>query len=371
MSFVLRGLISAFVIILLQVPTFAAESHEDRVTRTNQGTVGIISGGIGGTYIRIATDLAAVLDDDEGELLRILPVAGKGSVQNIHDILYLRGIDVGIVQSDVLTYIQRERLHSNIDQRIHYIAKLYNEEFHLIARDDIRTVEELAGRNVNFGNRGSGTYMTASIVFDSLNVAVLPTTYDQALALEKLRAGQIDAMVYVAGKPANAFADVSPSDGLRLVPIPYTEALQSSYLPSSFSSEDYAGLVPPGENVETVAVGAVMAVFNWRPGTFRYGKVERFIETFFTRFNEFLQSPRHAKWHEVNLAAELPGWTRFQAAADWLEAHPQVAQVDVNLEESFREFLNQQTGGLVQLDQTQQDALFQQFLQWQQGSSVQ
>ena len=65
--------------------------------KANAGTVGIISGGVDGTYVRIAADLAAVLDD--GQSLRVLPVIGKGSLQNVADILYLRGIDVGSVEA--------------------------------------------------------------------------------------------------------------------------------------------------------------------------------------------------------------------------------------------------------------------------------
>jgi TRAP transporter TAXI family solute receptor len=375
MSCLYRGLFGVLIAFLLTTPSIttsilAAESHVDRVTRANEGSVGVISGGIGGTYIRIATDLAAVLDTkDDAELsLRILPIAGKGSVQNINDILYLKGIDIGIVQSDVLAYIQRENLHGAIERRIHYVTKLYNEEFHLIARDEFRTIEELAGKNVNFDVQGSGTHMTASIVFDSLGINVTPTAYDQQLAFEKLKAGEISAMVYVAGKPAQVFKDVTPEDGLRLVEIPYTEKLQEAYLPSSFDSDDYKGLVPPGETVDTVAVGAVMAVFNWEPGTWRYGKVERFIDTFFSRFAEFQQRPRHEKWMEVNLFAELPGWTRFRAAADWLDSHPQVAQTGApqgDLKETFQAFLEQQNQGSVQLSDEQRNQLFQQFLQWQ------
>src|ERR1700740_1624785 len=81
--------------------------------RTNAGTVGIISGGINGTYIRIAAELASVLDD--GGTLRVLPIIGKGSLQNIADILFLKGVDIGIVQSDVLAYIKRERLYPGAD----------------------------------------------------------------------------------------------------------------------------------------------------------------------------------------------------------------------------------------------------------------
>lgn len=363
-----RAVWTLVCVLCLMLPPSAAYSdqeHSKRVARANQGTVSIISGGIGGTYIRIATDMAAVLD--EGENLRILPIAGKGSVQNIHDILYLKGIDLGIVQSDVLAYIKRERLHPGIEKRIRYVTKLYNEEFHVIARKGIASIEQLAGQKVNFGVEGGGTHMTASTIFDGLKLNVEPTNFDQALALDKLKKGEIAAMAFITGKPAQAFDDIKPQDGLHLLSVPYTQELQKSYLPSSFSDADYPGLVAPGQSVETVAVGALMAVFNWNRGSFRYAKVERFIESFFSRFDEFQKSPRHKKWQEVNLAAKVPGWKRFDAAERWLKNNARVASVQ--LKTSFQQFLDKQTNSNqgVQLSAAEREELFRQFIRWQQS----
>lgn len=137
--------------------------------QANSGTVGVIAGGVDGTYIRIAADLAAVLDD--GVRLRVIPIIGKGSLQNLSDIMFLRGIDIGIVQSDVLAFAQRQRLFPALEQ-VHYIAKLYDEEVHLLAGRDVRRVEDLANRPVNVDVRGSGTAMTAAVLFESLGIPV-------------------------------------------------------------------------------------------------------------------------------------------------------------------------------------------------------
>ena len=91
-------------------------------------------------------------------------------MQNITDLLYLRGIDVGIVQSDVLGFIRKENLHPNIEQRIRYVTKLYNEEVHILAGKDIGQLADLAGKKVNVDVAGSGTAMTASTLFDTLGV---------------------------------------------------------------------------------------------------------------------------------------------------------------------------------------------------------
>jgi uncharacterized protein len=336
--------------------------------RVNIGTVGIISGGVDGTYIRIAADLANVLD--RGNDLRILPIIGKGSVQNITDILYLRGTDVGIVQSDVLAYMQKAGIHPTIDRRIRYITKLYNEEFHLLAASGIRLIEDLAGQKVNFGPEGSGTHMTASTVFGIVGIDVEPVTDDYALALEKLIRGDIAAMIYVAGKPTDIFSKISGDSGVHFLPVPLTDELMDTYLPSSLGHADYPHLVTEGQDVETIAIGAVMAVYNWTPDQDRFAKASRFVDSFFGNFEEFLKPPRHQKWQEVNLAAVVPGWTRFETAQKWLDARPREAAVyDPELRTAFETFVQfiresePQTGEMTTMDEA---ALFERFMDWRQ-----
>jgi TRAP transporter TAXI family solute receptor len=287
--------------------------------QANAGVVGVVSGGVSGTYIRIAADLAAVLDD--GDRLRVLPLVGKGSVQNVSDILLLRGIDIGIVQSDVLAYVRRQRSMAGVERSVQYITKLYDEEVHILARRDIASLSDLAGKPVNIDVAGSGTSMTASVLFETLGVQPGFTNDNQGLALEKLKRGEIAALVYVAGKPASLFAGLGSDSGLHFLAISATPSLLETYLPAELDSAQYPQLVPSGETVDTIAVGAVMAVYAWQPQQERYGKVARFVDAFFSRFPSFRQPPQHPKWQEVNLGATLPGWTRFPAAQDWLRVH--------------------------------------------------
>jgi len=295
-------------------PTIAPREQSSQ--QINKGVVGIITGGVNGTYIRIAADMTTVLDTDK---LRILAMIGKGSVQNINDLLYLKGVDMAIVQSDVLEYLKRQGTYYNIEKRIYYITKLYNEELHLLANSGIKSLSDLKGRKVNFDTKGSGTFITASIVFDMLKISVEPTYYDQATALEKLKRGEIDALAYVAGKPAQLFEKLTAADSLHFISIDHTPLLLETYLPTQLSSRDYPSLIELDQDVKTVAVGAVLAVYNWERQTTRHLKVANFVDYFFGRFNEFQQPARHPKWREVSLSAVIPGWTRFQPAQEWLE----------------------------------------------------
>lgn len=286
-----------------------------RVTaQANAGTVGVISGGVQGTYVRIAADLASVLDD--GAQLRILPIIGRGSVQNIADMLFLRGVDVAIVQADVLAYMRRERMYPGIERTVQYITKLYDEEVHILARADIARVEDLAAQPVNVDVAGSGTSMTATVVFDALGIQPQMLHDNQATAMAKLRRGDIAALVYVTGKPASLFASIAAADaaGLHFLPVAMTPGLLDTYLPAGLEHARYPGLVPDGPPVETLAVGAVMAAYAWTPGSERYAKVARFVDAFFAKFPRFQEPPNHPKWTDVNLAVRLPGWTRFPAA---------------------------------------------------------
>jgi len=315
-GFIVAALMVAPAVAQRAVPAGPPVLSAATTARANAGTVGVISGGVQGTYIRIAADLATTLDD--GDQLRVLPIIGRGSVQNISDVLFLRGVDIGIVQGDVLAYLRRERMFPGIEQSIQYITKLYDEEVHVLARADIAGMADLAHQPVNVDLQGSGTAMTASVVFDTLGIPAQLVHDNQAAALEKLRRGEIAALVYVTGKPATLFSAISPDTHLHFLPITMTPGLLETYLPAQLEHDRYPALIPDGPPVETLAVGAVMAVYAWPPGHERYAKVARFVDAFFKKFDRFRQPPNHPKWADVNLAVQLPGWTRFPAAQEEL-----------------------------------------------------
>ena len=292
----------------------AAQLRDD----LNKNTTAIITGTPSGTYLQIAYDMSAVLDD--GNNVRILPVLGKGSVQNVKDILHLRGIDMGIVQSDVMGYFkQTGELGRDIDRRLVYITKLYNEEVHIVAGKGINTIADLAGKQVNFAEQGSGTQFSARQIFKLLKLEVREVNMGQTDGLLKVKQGEIAATIFVAGRPAAAVKALAKDPDYKLLAIPFTADLENDYLPAKFVNEDYPNLVEAGPGVETIAVGAVLAVFNWPDGTDRARRVNALVEKFFTKFSDFQKAPRHPKWKEVNLAARLPGWRRLDSATAWLE----------------------------------------------------
>ena len=134
----------------------------------NANTVTLLTGTIGGTYVQFGADLASVLDDD-GKL-RVLPITGRGSVQSVADILFLKGVDLGIVRADTLDYLEKKGFANDIKKRFTYVTKLYNEEMHVIASKSIRSFRDLEGKTVSVDLPNGGTFVTALTVFERLGM---------------------------------------------------------------------------------------------------------------------------------------------------------------------------------------------------------
>jgi TRAP transporter TAXI family solute receptor len=298
-----------------------------------------------------------VLDGDD---LRVLPMIGRGSLQNLRDVMFLKGVDIGIVQMDAREQLATENLQTDAVRRLRYITRLYNEEVHIIANREITDIRQLDGKKVNIDKVGSGTNLTARLIFDKLGIKPDITTFDQGSSYERLRSGEIQAAVYVAGRPVRAIAEFQSEGRFHLLPIPFEGEIAEAYFPARFTPSDYPRLVDKDKPVETLAVGSLLAVFNWPENSDRYKRVSRFVDAFFTRFDEFLQPGRHPKWKEVNLAAEVPGWERMKPAQDWLDRV--AAAKSSPAAQSFEDFMNSKG---VAVSAEQRNLLFREFLAWE------
>ena len=324
----------------------------------NANTVTLISGTIGGTYVQFGADLASVLDD--GNKLRILPIVGRGSVQSVADILFLQGVDLGIVRSDTLEYLERKGIAKDIKKQFTYVTKLYNEEMHVIASKSIRNLRDLEGKTVSVDLPNGGTFVTALTVFERLGMKPKVVYVEQRIALEKLKAGEIDAVIVCGGKPYKSVSGFK-DDRFHLVTVNYEKPLQGDYLPASLSAKDYPNLISGEERVDTIAVPAVLAAYNWAPKTERYNKLANFVDAFFTKFPTFQNPPFHPKWREVSLSAPLPGWQRLPVAQQWLDRHG----VEAATRTRFDDFLKQSPAATRLQSDADKEVLFKQFRAWE------
>jgi uncharacterized protein len=334
--------------------------------RKNSWTVGVAGGLLEGTRLRFVDEMARVVQD--GDNMRVMPFISQGSASNLEDLLYLRGVDVAVTQSDVFEFFRTERATPNLDKRIHYIFRFPPSETHVIAKKEIRSIEDLRGKKVHFGSDGASGTLTGPILFQRLGVQVqqVEGTMDNPTGMHKVATGEIDAVVRVTSKPASYVQKIPANSGLHLVPIPFSKKFTDYYALGEFTNEDYPTMVAPGERVDTISVPGVLAVYNWPKNTDRFRKVERFIERLFANWDKLLQKPYHPKWKDINLAATVEGWNRFVVAEQELSRlKGATGQNQQDLNREFQAFLNRPgENAKPNPNQTEREALFRQFLQW-------
>jgi uncharacterized protein len=268
--------------------------------------VGLITGGEKGTYYQFGLDLQRLMKS-QGFNLTVHP--SKGSVDNIFAVYQRPGVQMGIVQSDVLAFVSRvetDPLLRLIARKTKMVFPLYNEEVHLVGRRDIANFDDLAGKRVAIGREGSGTYLTARLLFKLSEVApaeMVPIDTGEALAA--LRAGRVDAMFYVAGYPVKLFKDdVTEADQFSVIPITNKSVVE--FYPSvDLPAKTYAWQEAP---VRTVAVKSVLISFDFRRKD--CDTVGRFAKGLATRLS-WLMENGHPKWKTVDLDFPLRGWEQY------------------------------------------------------------
>ncbi len=203
--------------------------------------LGIITGGEKGTYYQFGLNLQT-LAKQSGLAVAVYP--SRGSIENIQAVYERPGVQLGIVQSDVLAFVSRvqsDPVLQRIAKKTKMVFPLYNEEVHLLARSHVASFDDLADRRVAIGREGSGTYLTARLLFNVSEVRpreLVPIDTDEALA--ELKAGRVDAMFYVAGYPVKLFSEsVSSADELALVPI-QNKSITEFYPPAEIPAGTYA-----------------------------------------------------------------------------------------------------------------------------------
>src|SRR5580698_5450985 len=305
-------------------------SYEDKKRQANDTAVSVVVSGISCTCARFTEDIRNVVNDLGPDGIRLLPVLGNGGLQNLNDVLFLKNVDMGVVDEDNMRLLKKRdpALYANIEQRVQYITKLYNSEFQVLARNDIKSYDDLRGKKVNFNLKDSQTEVTADAVFNSLNIPVQRSYYDNDEAMKRLISGELSAMIILTGAPQATYAKVKKEDGVHFLPLDRDSLpnhdlgdLLASYLPAEITHEHYPNLIAEGTSVPTFANRALLVAYSWPENSPRYKRVAKFVDAFFSKIDQFNTPSRHPKWREVNLSAEMPGWVRFKPAAQWLAAH--------------------------------------------------
>ncbi|HEY7651060.1 MAG TPA: TAXI family TRAP transporter solute-binding subunit [Methylomirabilota bacterium] len=280
--------------------------------------LGLVTGSEKGTYYQFGLNLQ-ILAKQKGINLAVHP--SKGSIENVFAVYQRPGVQMGIVQSDVLAFVARvetDPVLKRIARKTKMVFPLYNEEVHLLGRPDIATFDDLADRRVAIGREGSGNYLTSRLLFRMAEVTpreMLAIDTDEALAA--LKAGRIDAMFYVAGFPVKLLNEgVTEADGLTLIPIT-NKSITEFYPRAEIPAGTYKWQARP---VDTVAVKSVLISFDYRRRD--CDNVGRFAQILSDN-RAWLVQNGHPKWRSVDLDYQLRGWEQYDCVRRYLGKAPQ------------------------------------------------
>ena len=297
----------------------AVQAEKEKI---NAWTVGLAGGLLEGAPIRLAAEMARVVDD--GSKLHVLPIVTRGATENLNSLLYLRGVDTAIINSDALEEYKIQV--PEIRRRITYLLNLFPSELHIFVRPEIESLQDLSGKKVNFNTQGTAAAYSGPLIFSRLGINAEKTFIPHQVALEQMRKGEMAAVVFITSKPVDAFVKGRWDPGFKFLPVQYESKFEDYYLPAVLEASEYPGLIKPGERVSTIAVPTALVAFNWPAKTNRYQRVARFVDVLFSRIDA-LQAPGFdPKWKSINLAATVPGFDRFPAAQQWLDRQAHATQ---------------------------------------------
>jgi hypothetical protein len=188
-------------------------------------------------------------------------------------------------------------------------------------RPEIQSLQDLAGKKVNFNTLGTAAAYSGPLIFSRLGINVEKTFIPHQLALQQMRKGEgeMAAVVFITSKPVDAFLRGQWEPGFKFLPVTYNEKFEDYYQPSALETADYPALIKPGERVSTISVPTLLVSYNWPLGSDRYRRVARFTDYLFTRVDKLQVGGFDPQWKAINLRATAPGLTRFPAAQQWLD----------------------------------------------------
>ena len=342
-----------------QPPKAPAFSHQAEREKANENLLMVLGGTLGGPWIHMAQDIALTVT--EGDSLRVLPVAGDGAKKNLRDVLLLRGVDLAITRLDVLNDVKASGEYgANLDRRVAYITALSVDMLQVLARPEPSSLKDLNGKKMNVFPKGS----VIPIVLKTLGVEIEEVNLSIPDGIQQMRNGEVHATACFCSVPIPAYAAVSSDLGFKLLEVPYTAALEESFLPASLASETYPTLIARGSRVQTLGTHLLLVTYNWAPGTDRYRKVEKFVDAFFAHLDKLRQPPRHPAWRDVNIAATVPGWQRFAAAQRWLDRQAAEAATKAPPSGIDPAQARAQAANAAPHDRAEQERLFKEFLEW-------
>jgi uncharacterized protein len=290
----------------------APAPRTDPRTEVRRGLVSVLTDGISDPGSR-ATQAINQLAAYAGHMpnVRVLPISGHGAAENVRDLLYLRGVDLAVLDSDVLAFLDQTGLYPDARKRLRYVTHLFDQKVFLLVRNGINAMADLRGRRLVVLSEAGGGRVTARALFGLSRIDVAVEAIGPGEVLDDASLARFDGALLLSDDVARLRLGARMRQEYHLLPIPMTPELQKSYRSAVIDAQEAVGFSTAAK-VETVAVSALLGVFNWAPSQGRYPDVANFIAAMYLNFKG-LRQPSNSIWRQADIAATIPGWTRFPA----------------------------------------------------------
>ncbi len=294
----------AFVLLAV-VLSSNVQAEDARAVKLNQGTIGLVASQP--ELLATAMQISKAIDHTNG--LRLLPIMGRGGLQTINDLMYLKSVDAALLSSDALAYVQKNGLYAEDAPKITYLAKLASSNVIILARREFTTLESLRGMRIAVGTSESDEFVAADLIFGSFGLSYESVGMPAQQALEAMQNKTIDAAVLAGAGADTLLAGVSQASGLHIVPISADKELSKTYSPAILSHTDFPNLIVADSVIETVASAIVLAVHEWPSQSERFRKLEKFHAALSAKY-----FPALGPAQTTNFSATVPGWKTYVTA---------------------------------------------------------
>jgi TRAP-type uncharacterized transport system substrate-binding protein len=295
-----------------------AASHPVVELAAVQATTGTSSPNVY-TIIADAEDfspLSELVNVLNGDGLRVLPVVGLSALNHLVDITR-NGVDLAIVPANAVAF--NREVERSSGRQVRYVGRLYDEKLHVLARREITELRQLDGRRVNIGPSGGGAELAAQALFATLGIQPVVTNHHVEIAREKLQTGDIDAAIFLTARPAYEVTGFTPKTLVHLLPVRHDVLEGTAYEPAWLEASQYPALIESGKSIPTVRIANVLAVSDAPQPSPRQKRLSRLVREFYERAERLHRPDQPTAWQEFDPAREVPGWTRFRPAEDWLK----------------------------------------------------
>jgi hypothetical protein len=211
-------LISLILVAGLLVGCSNTGDPEDR-----KADVSFATSGQGGTFYVAGSGIAS-LTTSEVEGLTVTAEVTKGVVENVR-LMASGETEMGFAYGSTAYNIQRglAEFDGQKYEGLRAVANIHDGALNFVTLEkyDIFTLDDLVGKKVSIGPKGSGSasvateFLTSAGLFDKINIEYL--SFDDSAS--SLRDGHIDAFIIGGTSPVPALIELEASHPMRMIPV--------------------------------------------------------------------------------------------------------------------------------------------------------